>query len=172
MLSIKAENIAAHELAIDRPSPKFVNFLGKHYQLNQPLQQVGGVIYIKHFSLIVFQKLSIYFNNPFSSLKTYFLSRGPINNARPLLYSSLKRIFGFLFLYNNTLLVSFSVFTCFAKYMFILFVCKELIVFIAKELHLKLYLHLLWLSSLSIYKVNKFVVFPAFFNDFEGMMFL
>ncbi|XP_066934959.1 alpha-tubulin N-acetyltransferase-like [Clytia hemisphaerica] len=46
---IKNENIPAEQLAIDRPSAKFINFLRKHFNLNNPLQQVNKFVIFQPF---------------------------------------------------------------------------------------------------------------------------
>jgi len=39
--AILRENKEAHQVAIDRPSPKFLSFLSKHYSLNNPISQMN-----------------------------------------------------------------------------------------------------------------------------------
>ena len=39
-----AEQVNPHELAIDRPSAKFTNFLKRHYLLDKPIQQVNNFL--------------------------------------------------------------------------------------------------------------------------------
>jgi len=46
---IHKENIAPFQLAIDRPSPKFVNFLKKHYKLENPLNQINKFVIFQSF---------------------------------------------------------------------------------------------------------------------------
>lgn len=46
---IQQEKIVAHQLAIDRPSPKFVNFLKKHFQLENPLNQINKFVIFQSF---------------------------------------------------------------------------------------------------------------------------
>lgn len=48
MLSL--ENVRAEQLAIDRPSHKFLNFLNKHYELNSVVPQLNNfVVFVQFF---------------------------------------------------------------------------------------------------------------------------
>ena len=48
VVSFQKENRPVHQVAIDRPSPKFLSFLSKHYGLNEPLYQVQ-LVHIDYF---------------------------------------------------------------------------------------------------------------------------
>lgn len=46
---IKTENIAPHQLAIDRPSEKFISFLKKYYLLDNPISQMNKFVVFESF---------------------------------------------------------------------------------------------------------------------------
>lgn len=46
---LKKENVTPYNLAIDRPSDKFLNFLNKHYNLSSPIKQMNNYVVFEKF---------------------------------------------------------------------------------------------------------------------------
>ncbi|RUS83073.1 hypothetical protein EGW08_009159 [Elysia chlorotica] len=80
---LSRENICAEHLAVDRPSPKFLSFLKKHYGLDHTIPQVNNFVIFENF-----------FNNRKDSRKgrRNMESGGFIDRASPVQPNSGKRV--------------------------------------------------------------------------------
>lgn len=79
---LERENVKPHNLAIDRPSDKFLNFLNKHYYLQHPIKQMNNYVVFDGF-FPENQKKDTSEGSPLNRTNGLQSSQSP-NNQQPL----------------------------------------------------------------------------------------